>query len=385
MDDGRVIIGQVHVKDGLIEAVEEMQASPSHPTRPAMPDRTIVPGFVDIQVNGIGAIDVADARQPDAWDALDDALLAQGVTTWCPTLVSAPLGDLDAALGRIDAFASRPARAPRPSIAGAHVEGPFLTVPGAHDPRHLLHAIDMAWLGGLPPLVRIITLAPELPGAVHAVEVLHDRGIVVALGHSRCSAQQALSAASAGASLVTHLGNAMPPLAQREPGLFGAGLTDDRLAISLIADLVHLHPSVLDLAWRAKPPGRLVLVTDSVAAGSGKLGPVKLGPVTFGTGEAIPDAARLSDGTLAGSVVTMDRAVANLVANTRATLPDAVASASRIPARLLGLADRGSIAPGMRADLVALRPDGSIEAVWIGGRIAWPRPAGWDMPGRTSS
>ncbi len=415
LDDGRVIVGQVHVKDGLIEAVEEMQASPNHPTRPAMPDRTIVPGFVDIQVNGIGAIDVADARQADAWDALDDALLAQGVTTWCPTLVSAPLGDLDAALGRIDAFASRPARAPRPSIAGAHVEGPFLTVPGAHDPRHLLHAIDMAWLGGLPPLVRIITLAPELPGAIHAVEVLHDRGIVVALGHSRCSAQQALSAASAGASLVTHLGNAMPPLAQREPGLFGAGLTDDRLAVSVIADLVHLHPSVLDLAWRAKPPGRLVLVTDSVAVGSGKLGPVKLGPVkpgavkpravkpgpvkpgavkpravkpgavTFGTGEAIPDAARLSDGTLAGSVVTMDRAVANLAANTRATLPDAVASASRIPARLLGLTDRGSIAPGMRADLVALRPDGSIEAVWIAGRIAWPRPAGWDMPGRTSS
>jgi N-acetylglucosamine-6-phosphate deacetylase len=197
--------------------------------------------------------------------------------------------------------------------------------------------------------------------------------------------------------------------------LFGAGLTDDRLAVSVIADLVHLHPSVLDLAWRAKPPGRLVLVTDSVAVGSGKLGPVKLGPVkpgavkpravkpgpvkpgavkpravkpgavTFGTGEAIPDAARLSDGTLAGSVVTMDRAVANLAANTRATLPDAVASASRIPARLLGLTDRGSIAPGMRADLVALRPDGSIEAVWIAGRIAWPRPAGWDMPGRTSS
>jgi N-acetylglucosamine-6-phosphate deacetylase len=325
------------------------------PARAPVPGTVLVPGFVDLQVNGIDAVDVAHAADGD-WSTLDQALLAQGVTTWCPTIVTAPLDALETSLQEIARAAHRPGGA-RPDIAGAHLEGPFLSVPGAHPPEWVRSEVDLAWLDSLGDLVRILTLAPELPGAIEAVGALSGRGVLVSLGHSACSAEIAARATDAGARLVTHLGNAMGPLHQRAPGLLGAALADDRLSVSVIADLVHTHPVFIRMAFAAKGAPAVALVTDAVAAIPGEGAP------------------RLPDGTLAGSVLWMDRAVSNVVHHGGVSLADAVQAASTTPARLLRLDDRGAIAPGRRADLVALEPVGDdawrVATVWVGGARAW--------------
>jgi N-acetylglucosamine-6-phosphate deacetylase len=339
---GPVPDAEVVVEGGLI--VE------TRPASGAVPDVVLVPGFVDLQVNGTGGVDVARAEGAD-WDTLDEALLAQGVTTWCPTIVTAPLDALEASLTRVAEAAGRPGGR-RPHIAGAHLEGPFLAVPGAHRPEHLRHDVDVAWLDAVASVLRVITLAPELPGALDAITSLSNRGVLVALGHSACTAEVADDAAAAGARLVTHLGNAMGPLHHRAPGLLGAALADERLSVSVIADLVHTHPVFVRLAFAAKGARAVALVTDAVASSPGVEPP------------------RLPDGTLAGSVLRMDRAVSNTVEHSAIALADAVAAASTTPARLLGLSDRGAIAPGRRADLVTLEHvDGAwrVASVWVSG------------------
>jgi len=346
--EGPVAGAEVVVEGGRITEVR--------PATGPVPDVVLAPGFVDLQVNGIGGVDVAGAVGAD-WDALDQALLAQGVTTWCPTVVTAPLDALEASLAGVAEAARRPGAA-RPEIAGAHLEGPFLALPGAHRPELVRTTVDTAWLDSLGDLVRVVTLAPELAGALDAIAALRGRGILVALGHSACSAEVAGQAAAAGARLVTHLGNAMGPLHHRAPGLLGAALADDRLSVSVIADLVHTHPVFVRMVFAAKGAQGVALVTDSVAAIAGEGAP------------------RLADGTLAGSVLTMDSAVSNVVHRSGVSLADAVQAASANPARLLGLADRGAITPGRRADLVMLRNVADngweVDTVWVGGAVAWP-------------
>ena len=346
--DGVIGPAVVELDGGVIAAIS--------PTTGPTPGRTLVPGFVDLQVNGHDDVDVATAAGDD-WDRIDRLLGAQGVTTWCPTLVTAPLDRFGAALERIASAAERPG--PRPAIAGAHLEGPFLGGrPGAHPPE-LLRALDTEWLAALPPVVRLVTLAPELDGAPDAVRMLRARDVVVSLGHTAADLAQIDAAVGAGATLVTHLFNGMPPLHHREPGMVGAALTDDRLAVCLIPDLVHVHPRALALTFRAKPPGRIVLVTDAIAWRGARIA----GRTVHHDGRA----PRLEDGTLAGSSLTMDRGVANLVGAAGVPLADAVRAAATTPADVLGLADRGRLAPGYRADVVALGPDLRVEATWIGG------------------
>jgi N-acetylglucosamine-6-phosphate deacetylase len=269
----------VAVDGGRIVAIE--------PTSEPVPDRTLAPGFVDLQVNGISGVDVAGAEGSD-WDELDRALLAQGVTTWCPTLVTAPLERYAGPLERIAAAASRGDDTVRPAIAGAHLEGPFLGgAPGAH-PAELIRPPDERWLAAMPPIVKMMTLGPEGEGAMEAVQALVEMGVLVSLGHSTASYEQALAATAAGARLVTHCFNGMAPFHHRAPGLVGAALTDDRLMVSLIADLVHVHPAAMALVFRAKGPGRVVLVTDAVAWARGTVGDhVRM---TFdGTAPRLPD------------------------------------------------------------------------------------------------
>jgi len=338
--DGFVGPAEVVTDGERIVAVEPVRAAP---------DRLLVPGFVDLQVNGFDDLDVAAADTD--WDRLEDRLHATGVTTWCPTLVTAPLPDLTGRLDRIPA---------RPSIAGVHVEGPFLGGrPGAHPTDQLL-PIDLEWLAALPPKVRLVTLAPELEGAVEATRLLTRNGILVSLGHSSATIEQVRACTDAGAALVTHLFNGMPPLHHREPGLVGATLTDDRLVAGLIADLVHVHPTAIQVAFRAKP-GRIALVTDAVAWRRARIGGIEI----THDGEA----PRLPDGTLAGSSLTMDRAVRNVVHAAGVDLAAAVAAASTTPATVLGLTDRGRLAPGCRADVVAFDADAlAVVGVWASGR-----------------
>ncbi|HEX2849236.1 MAG TPA: N-acetylglucosamine-6-phosphate deacetylase [Acidimicrobiales bacterium] len=328
------------------------------PAGSAVPDRVLAPGFVDLQVNGFADVDCSAARDRD-WDRLDELILAQGVTAWCPALVTAPLGAYAEPIARIGEAASRPDAAGRPTVLGAHLEGPFLGgAPGAHRRQHLV-PIDLEWLGALPDSVRVVTLAPELPGAPDAIRLLAGRGVLVSLGHSTATFEEARRGADAGARLVTHLFNGMGPLHHRRPGLLGAALSDDRLTPSVIADGVHVHPAVLRTAALAKGAGHWVLVTDAVAWESARVGDRAI--------EVRDGAPRLADGTLAGSALTMDAAVRRMVTECGVPLADAVGAASTTPAALLGRADRGRIVPGARADLVALTPDLTVSEVWIAG------------------
>lgn len=352
--DGLVGPARVVVQSGRIVAIERCGG--------AVPDVVLAPGFIDLQVNGIDDTDCNDPGGTD-WDRLDGLLLAQGTTTWCPTLVTAPLDAYAAKLAEIAEAADR--AGDRPTIAGAHLEGPFLGErPGAHRRVHVLPP-DLAWLARLPPVVAIVTLGPEAPGALAAVEALAGRDVVVAIGHTAATHDQVCRAVDAGARLATHLFNAMAPLDHRAPGPVGAALAADDVTVSLIADGVHVHPDVLRVAARAKGRGRWLLVTDSVAWRSRRLGDrtIALDPSD--------GAPRLADGTLAGSALTMDRAVATMVHRAGIGLVDALRAASGTPARVLRLLDRGRLAPGFRADVVALDPDLRPVATWVAGRQAW--------------
>lgn len=346
---GLLAPGQVSIEGGSIVDVRAC--------RGVAPERILCPGFIDLQVNGHDDIHVAHADGAD-WERLDDLLVAQGVTGWCPTLTTAPLEDYAGPLARIAAAASRPGV--RPQIFGAHLEGPFLGgATGAHRAGDV-RALDGAWLGDLPAIVRIVTLAPELVGAPAAIAGLATRGVVVALGHSHASFEDATAAADAGASLVTHVFNAMAPLHHRAPGLVGAALSDARLTPSVIADGVHLHPAVIRLIAQAKGRGRWALVTDAVGWRDDR---------TRGQLSIVDGAPRLADGTIAGSALAMDAAIDYAVRHAGVGLTDAVHAAATTPARVLGVdAEAGALAPGLRADLVALDPDTlAATTTWIGG------------------
>jgi N-acetylglucosamine-6-phosphate deacetylase len=313
-------------------------------------DAILAPGFVDIQVNGAGAVDFARASADEIVDTVD-AFVAGGCTAGLPTICTAPLDAYPVMLERLAAV-----RAARPEwVLGVHLEGPFLGgAPGAHPPE-LVRDVDLDWLVALcdrfGDLVRLVTLAPEADPSGAAIAELHARGIVVALGHSTVDYEGALAAADAGASVVTHLFNGMGPLHHRSPGLAGAALDDRRLVPSLIADGVHVHPTMLRLGLRARPDA--VLVTDAVATAP----PLQLRG----------DAAYLPDGTLAGSTLTMASAVRNIAA-LGVPASAAVRCATGNAARAIGATEYGRISPGCRADLVALDPETlEVRAVWVGG------------------
>ncbi len=351
--------GWLSIEDGVVAA-----SGDADPPRGAtvVGDVLLAPGFVDVQVNGIGPVDFWRAG-PEDWRDAGARLLAGGVTSYLPTLVSAPRAGYRDGLARVAAAREDAAGRGLPRIEGVHLEGPFLgAAPGAHPPE-LLGPVDLAWLLDLldafPGLVRLVTLAPEADPGLAATRALADRGIVVALGHSRCSYEEALAAADAGATVVTHLFNGMGPLHHRDPGLPGAALDDDRLTPTMIADLVHVHPVALRLAALRKP---CALVTDAVAVDIDYFGDrvVERG-----------GAAYLGDtDTLAGSTLTMDRAVrmmAGLVG-----LRVALTMAATTPARLVGLDTFAARGVGGRADVVALdRETGTVAAVWLAGEPAF--------------
>jgi N-acetylglucosamine-6-phosphate deacetylase len=345
---------RVSFEHGLITTIEPIDTAPPV---------TLVPGFVDVQVNGIDDVDVAHAGGAD-WDRLDALLLAQGVTTWCPTLVTNRLERYAAPLARIaEAMHRPPAR--RPTIAGAHLEGPFLGgAPGAHPPA-LIVPIDLDWLATLPSCIALVTIGAEQVDAVEATRRLVAEGRLVSIGHTTADEAQYDAVVAAGARLTTHLFNGMSGVHHRSPGVALFAMTNPDVCASIIADAVHVHPRVVRLAFQALGPHRAVLVTDAVAWRAGSVGSIGM--------ELRDGAPRLPDGTLAGSVVTMDRAI-RVCVDAGVDLADAVTAASTTPARLLGLDDRGCIEVGRRADLVALDGQLRVQQVWIAGEPT-QRPA----------
>lgn len=314
------------------------------------------PGFVELQCNGGFGIDLAS--EPERLWELAGRLPSTGVTSWLPTIVTTPPPVAERAAAALRHRPEGAAVVAEP--LGLHLEGPFLSPArrGAH-PASLLSAIDGERAGAWSPSsgVALVTLAPELPGALELVPSLTARGVVVSAGHSEATVEEMRAAADAGVRMVTHLFNAMAPLHHRAPGIAGAALVDERLHVGVIADGVHLHPTAVAVAWRCLGE-RLVLVTDAVA----------------GMGSSDGDAQRLADGTLAGGLIGMDQAVRNLVEFAGCPLGDAMRAASAAPASVLGAGDRGGLRPGMRGDLVVLTPAGDLVATVIAGTIAWQAP-----------
>jgi N-acetylglucosamine-6-phosphate deacetylase len=325
-------------------------------------DGTISAGLCDLQVNGAGGHEVTEGSS--ALDRIDDIQLTHGVTSYLPTLISPD----DETAGRtLDELAERMAD-PGSPVAGVHAEGPFLNPrrAGMHPPSRFRSPA-----GGLPPwhshpALRLVSLAPELPGSIELVARLRARGVAVALGHSDADAATVRAAVEAGASVVTHVFNAMAPLLQRAPGLAGVALVDPRLWVNVIADGHHVDPLVLELIRRAAGT-RIVLVTDSTPAAASPPGSFEMAGVAI---ERVADGpARTRDGRLAGSALTLDAAARNWSAMTEASLAEAFTAASEAPAAAIGLS------PGLRAgapaDLLLLDSDGRVLRVMRRGRWLW--------------
>jgi N-acetylglucosamine-6-phosphate deacetylase len=326
---------------------------------------TICPGFVDLQVNGAFGVDVGSGVA--GLEKLARELPRTGTTSFLPTAVSWPVEHYQPFLDALQKASSiRGAR-----VLGAHLEGPFLSPgrKGAHDLGNL-RPVDLGLLKDLVGLggVRVMTLAPELPDSARAAAVLRESGAVASIGHTDATYEETLRAIDAGFSKGTHLYNAMSSFEHRAPGAVGALLTDDRIRVGIIADGVHVHAGALRLAYREKGPSGLALITDAMEAAGMPEGEYEL------SGRKVRlenSSVRLPDGTLAGSVLTMDQAVRNAVRFIGIPLEDGVRMASATPAAILGLSEKGTIAPGVDADLVILSEEGKVKETLVAGETVY--------------
>jgi N-acetylglucosamine-6-phosphate deacetylase len=361
--------GAILVRDGRIAALgASAEISPPPGVRQIdAQGLCLAPGFLDLQLNGGFGNDFT-ADPGSIWQ-VGERLPQYGVTGFLPTIITAPLEVYAAAQAVLR-------NGPPPGYRGAqplglHFEGPFLNPEkkGAHNPAYLRPPNPGEAAGWSAETgVHLVTLAPELPGALELTRLLRARGVVVSAGHSNADFEQAQAAFQAGITCGTHLFNAMPPLGHRSPGLAGALMAESGVAVGVIADGLHIHPSIVKLAWKAKGPQGLILVTDAMAALGMPPGSYPLGDETV---QVDGRSARLPDGTLAGSLLTMDAALRNLAAFAGCSLVEALPCLTSTPARLLGLGTKGQLAVGYDADFVLLTPDGQVLMTIVGGKVLY--------------
>jgi N-acetylglucosamine-6-phosphate deacetylase len=334
-------------------------------------DGILAPGFIDIHIHGGAGHDVMEAGA-DALPPVERLLAAHGVSSYFPTTVTAPMEATLSALARladaIDAAEKSSARDLRARPLGIHLEGPFISHKrrGVHPPENLLTpsvaAFDRFWQAARGH-IRVLTIAPELPGAVEVIAEASVRGVCVSLGHSDADLNAARAGIAAGARHATHTFNAMRPLDHRDPGILGEVLTDSRLSADIIADGIHLDPVIVELFLKAKGPDAAVLITDATAATGMPDGRYRLGSLEV----EVKDGRCMVGGKLAGSVLNMDRAVRNVVQFARWELQQAVRLATLNPARVAGVKQGGVLEAGAPADLVVLSPSGEVRQTIIRG------------------
>ena len=328
----------------------------------------ILPGFVDLQVNGSHGIDVMNAS-PDEIAALSRHLAREGATAWMPTAVTAPIEKIAQVHESIANACenSRQSSANSAAILGMHLEGPFISPLrlGAHPTLNLEPRGDAFERVLAMRALRLITLAPELPGGIEAIQRLAARDVVVSIGHTNATLDEANAGIAAGARMFTHLFNAMRPLNHRDPGVIAAALAPSPAFAAIISDAIHVHPAMLRLAVAARGKDGIILVTDKVALAQTTGIEKNVGRARA----AIRDgAARLADGTLAGSIISMLDGVRVMIEKAGVSIGDAAVMAATNPARLVGANDRGRIDVGARADLIVLSPALELKSVHIGGR-----------------
>jgi N-acetylglucosamine-6-phosphate deacetylase len=360
------------VEDGRIAAISTRTAAELPPGANIrnFPDGILAPAFFDVHIHGAAGHDVMEAT-PEGLSCVGRFLAARGTGAFLATTVSAPV---DVTLKSLEGLARIIAQAPVESEAkpvGIHLEGPFLShgKRGAHPANRLL-APDIGLFDRMYEAaegnVRLMTLAPELPGAVELAAHATSRGVRISLGHSDANACETRRAIDAGATSATHTYNAMRVLDHKNPGILETVLTTDELYAELICDGIHNMPELVRLWWRAKGPERAILVTDAMSATGMPDGEYQLGdfPVRVANGRAMIGDA------LAGSVLTLDKALRNFVEFTGASVQQGLRLMTANPAAMTGFGDRGSLTLGGLADFVAVDSRGSLLAAVVGGVAA---------------
>ncbi|MGB8683815.1 MAG: N-acetylglucosamine-6-phosphate deacetylase [Candidatus Binatus sp.] len=357
--DGSLVRGHVRFADRITALDSVSDAG----------DDYILPGFVDLQVNGSHGIDVMNASA-DALATLSRHLAREGTVAWMPTAVTAPIekiAQVHESIASALENSQRDDSAEAAAILGMHLEGPFISPHrlGAHPTLNLEPRGDAFDRVLAMRALRLLTLAPELPGALDAIRRLAARNVVVSIGHTNATLDEANAGIAAGAQMFTHLFNAMRPLNHRDPGVIAAALTPSPAIPAIIPDSVHVHPAMLRLAVTARGIDGIIIVTDKVAPTktTNAEKTVRRARATIRDG-----AARLDDGTLAGSIISMLDGVRIMVDQAGVSIGDAAVMAATNPANLVGAGDRGRIQAGGRADLIVLNQALELKSVFIGGR-----------------
>lgn len=334
-------------------------------------DWAAVPGFIDVHIHGAAGFDAMDAT-PEALGGLAGALPREGTTGFLATTMTQSDAAISAALENAARFTANGTQA---EMLGIHLEGPFISAkqPGAQPLEHIVapnFPQFERWQRQSGGRIRMVTIAPEAENGLAFTEQAAAAGVVVSIGHSDASFADVKDAMAAGASHVTHLYNQMSPFHHREPGVVGAALLEDGLSVEIIADFIHSHPKAVELAYRQIGAARLVLITDSMRAKG-------LAPGTYDLGgqnvEVGADGARLSNGRLAGSILTMEDAVKNMRTATGCTLSELVAMTSANAAKELGLASKGKIEAGRDADIAILDSGLNVQMTICRGNIAYAK------------
>ena len=392
----RVVAGHTLVLEGsrIVDLVSGPRETGTREVHVNLDGHFIVPGFIDVHVHGVAGTDVLDVVEGleggGAVAAVAEHLPRWGVTAFCPTSVACPPDVLDRFLVEVGRL--RRSHGHRARVLPAHIESNFISpefrgaqplaclrVPADAKPRASARAGSTTHRAFTAQDVldvmkrrradlAIVTLAPEIQGGLDLTRSLVAAGVRVSLGHSAATFEEAQAAIAAGARQATHLFNRMRPMSHRDPGLIGAALASEELAVELICDGHHVHPAVMRLAIAAKGSARTMAITDGTA-GSGLPAGAKAN--LGGQAITVSDVARLADGTMAGSVLTMDRAFSGLVTKCGFDLVQAAEMCSTTPARELGLVGHGVIAPGAIADLTVLDSRLRVVQTWIGGERVW--------------
>lgn len=361
----------VVMEDGRVWSVNSRGETevPAQARQFDFPQMIIAPGLIDIHIHGNAGYDVMEA-EGSALSHLEKALAKHGVSSYLPTTVTAPEDRTMRALERLGKAISDNGKREGARPLGIHLEGPFISHAkrGVHPPENLLQPsaklLDRFWQASGGTL-KMMTIAPELPGATETIEHAKRLGVHSSLGHSNATAGEARMGIAAGADHATHTFNAMRPLDHREPGVLGIVLSDDRLTADIIADGIHVDPSMVKLFLAGKGPQRAILITDAISATGMGEGKFKLGGLEV---EVKGDRCEFQ-GKLAGSVLTLDRAVRNIMSFAGWKLQQSVRLATFNPAHLLGITQqKGNIAAGCDADLVILTPEGKVVQTFIAGR-----------------
>src|SRR5213594_1052542 len=363
----------LRIEDGVIRRLGTRANSeiPANCRIVDLQDAILAPGLIDIHIHGGAGHDIMEANA-EALPALERLLVCHGVSSYFPTTVTAPLEATLAALERlaaaVESAQENHAGEARAVPLGIHLEGPFIshTRRGVHPAQDLLpptvETFGRFWQAARGH-IRIMTIAPELPGAPEVIAEAARRGVCVSLGHSNADLNSTRAAVTAGARHATHTFNAMRPLSHRDPGIIAEVLTDARVSADIIADGIHLDPTMVKLFLKAKGAEQAVLITDATSATGMPDGSYPLGSSNM----QVKAGRCMADGRLAGSVLTMDAAVRNVMKFAEWDLQQAVRLATLNPARVTGLDARGTLTPGARADIVVLSAAGEVKNTIIGG------------------